>query len=83
MPRVVALGKGLVPGKAMQENTLWALEHDSEAMNYCSQCKLTPAAPSLYTVDAGETSGELGITPVSRTSQRNHSKERARQKIWG
>lgn len=75
MPRVVALGKGSVLGKAMQEKPLWALEHDSETMRYCFQCKMKPAAPSLYTVDTGETDGEFRITPVGRSGQRNHSKE--------
>lgn len=83
MPRAPALGKGLVQGKEMQEKPLWALEHDSEAIRYCSQWKLTPAALSLYTVDAGETGSRFGITPVSRASQRNHSKERACQKPQG
>lgn len=75
MPRVVALGKGLVQWNTMQEKPLRALEYDSETMKYCFQCKLTPAAPSLYAVDTGETGGVFRITPVGRTSQRNHSKE--------
>jgi len=86
MCRVLTLGKGLVQGKVIQEiqeKPLWAVEHDSEAKRYCSQCKLTPAALSLYTVVAGEDGSRFRITPACRASQRNHSKERAHQKPWG
>lgn len=79
MLRVLALGKGLVQGNAMQEEPRWALAHDSEAMRDRFQSKPTPAAPSLRTVDAGETASRSRMAPLSRASQRHHSKERAHQ----
>lgn len=80
--RVLALENGLVQKTVMQEKPLWALRHGSEAMRYCSLCKLTRAVPSLYG-GAGETGSGLRIAPENRANHGNHSKEELHQNPWG